>query len=176
MKHIRFPAAPFALPCNLRTAKCGTILVFRSPSGAPILDLPGVIEKVPGHTAGDIAWRPSLLAGRRGSRGRLNRIDDHLSPCPYARPVFPPGRLRADSELRGIRRLGIDDVVRDLVAVPPAAARALAQLGRRLRDNCVEHLPRGGEQRVDSLGLVFRKGLHVTRGMDARRTEISGGI
>src|SRR5438132_7837158 len=64
-------------------------------SCAPVFDLPRVIEKMPRHAAGDVTRRPALLAGLRSSRGRLNCVDDHVTPCMQPHRVGSTGRLHS---------------------------------------------------------------------------------
>src|SRR3954451_14936228 len=91
-----------------------------------VLDLPGMVEHVPGHPAQHIPRRPlSVLAPVKGRC-------DH---CALLLPRSARGHLRA--RLRRVAALGFDDVPPYVVAVAPTATRALAQRHRRGRHDSV---------------------------------------
>src|SRR3954470_4639036 len=95
-----------------------------------VLDLPGVVEHVPCHPAQHIPRRPlPVLAKPEG-------VCDH---CALLLPGSARGHPRA--RLRRVAALGFDDVPSYVVAVAPAAARALAQRRRRVRHDSVQVAP-----------------------------------
>src|SRR5712692_6327770 len=145
-------------------------------SGAAVLDLPRVIEQMPGHAPRNVARRPSLLASLRSARRRADRVEDRLASRLHRDLVVSHGRLELEPEPGCVCGLGVDDVFGDLVAVAATAPRSLAQLGGRFRDCLVEYCPRRPQQRADSFRLEGRQRLRVIRRRQAGCAEIGGGV
>ena len=83
---------------------------------AAVLDLPGVIDNVPGDPSRRIADRPTLFRSLNFA-GPPNRLKDGAASC---REVFLP-----NADLSSVGVLGLGDVVNYLVPVAAAAARTL---------------------------------------------------
>src|SRR5262245_25772162 len=99
-----------------------------APSCRAVLDLPRVVEHVPGHPADEVPRQPALAAPGAGwrrvlHRGRRERVED--------RGARPPGlgglraRLNLAAEHPNVAAVGVHDVGDDLAELPPAAAGAL---------------------------------------------------
>src|SRR5581483_8251369 len=111
-----------------------------------VLDLPRVVERVPRDAAGAVARPPLLLGDRFARSGRPEELDDRG-------PLLVDGRrAELDPELAHIGLFGVVDVGDDLVAIAAAAPGPLAQLGRRVRNDAVEH----GPCRSDEVGQTGR--------------------
>src|SRR5438270_928620 len=92
-----------------------------------ILDLPGMVEHVPGHPSHDVSHRPlPVLAAADGFR-------DH---CALLLPVGARGHSRTG--LGGIAAFGLHDVAPYVVPITTATTRALAQCSGRGRHHLVE--------------------------------------
>src|SRR5215469_3648655 len=109
---------------------------------APVLDLPGVVERVPGAAPGGETDRPAARHRRCPVAGPGEHRAD-IRPQRGDRGGVAGGGLAVpDAQLAGERRVRAEHVIDDLAEVPAASARALPQpRGRRVRD-LVEHLPR----------------------------------
>src|SRR3954453_13285877 len=126
-----------------------------------VLDLPGVVEHVPGHPAQHIPRRPlPILAPTEGVR-------DH---CALLLPVCARGH--PCTRLRGVAPLCLHDVPTHVVTVAAAAARPLAQTGRRLRCYRVEMPPDLREQMQLPVELCVIERLQIPLGRDRGRTEV----
>src|SRR3954454_21753625 len=130
-----------------------------------VLDLPGVVQHVPGHPAQDISRRP--LAGLAAPE----RVRDHCALLLPRRPWGHPG-----AGFGRIASLRLHDVPAYVVTVATAPARPFAQLRRRTRYDLVEGVPDALEQvqLPVELGVVER--LQVPLGWHRRRAEVGGRV
>ena len=101
-------------------------------AGAAVLDLPGVVERVPGDPAGGVAGRPASAGERRAVR-RLAEELEHVARA-WPRGGAVPRVVAGGSHHGRVGAVGAVHVLDDLRPVPAATARPLAQLlgcGRR---------------------------------------------
>ncbi len=104
------------------------------PSGGPVLDLPGVIQRVPGRASDGVADRPRLArVSRVCQRGAgddcLQRIGEGGSDELHWRAGrLVRGRRRPRAQLAQVGDLGLADMADHLRQVAAAAARSLRQL------------------------------------------------
>src|SRR5258706_11948631 len=131
---------------------------------------------MPGHSAGRISGRPSLLACLRTACARANRIEDRFSVCRNAGSIVSLGSAELEAQLGRVRRLRVDDVIGDLVAIATSAPRSFAQLRRGFRDHLVKDLPRSCQQSADAFRLSGRERFGIARCGYAGRTEIGGRV
>src|SRR5438270_3253040 len=103
----------------------------RSALLAAVLDLPGVVEGVPGESARCVARVPAVGLQRSALRGPAQGFEEGLTV----------GLVEAEADLSRVSEFGPLDVLADLVPVPTAAPRALPKLGRGLGHDLVERLP-----------------------------------
>src|SRR3954468_10993716 len=104
------------------------VLTFRRRSAfGAVLDLPGVVEDVPGDPPRRVPGQPALLAEPLRACRRPEHLEDLRAPDGVG-DLLAGGRA-GHAELADVARLGVHHVGADLVAVAPAASRALAQLG-----------------------------------------------
>src|SRR3954452_2878133 len=126
-----------------------------------VLDLPGVVEHVPGHPAQHIPRRPlPVLAATEG-------VCDHRA---LLLPRSARGHPRA--RLRRVAALGFDDVPSYVVAVAPAATRTLAQRRRCARHDSVRVAPDLRQQSELPVELDVVKSLQVPLGRHGRSAEV----
>src|SRR6266581_9442790 len=131
---------------------------------------------MPGDAAGDISWRPSLLASLRTACARANRVEDRFADGRNPGSIVSLGSAELEPRLGCVRRLRVDDVVGDLVAVAAAASRSFAQVRRGFRDHLVKDLPRSCQQSTDAFRLRGRKRFGVARCGYAGRAKIRGRV
>src|SRR5260370_875840 len=140
---------------------------------AAVLDLPGVVERVPGGSPDGVGNRPPYPLRRV-----VDAYEDGLAKGADRRAVPPIGLLQPDSDSLRVLHFRSEDVVEHVVAIPAAATRAFAQVGRRLRHDLVEVPPARFEEAAHALfrrlgllgGLAGRRlGCLVRRGL-VRRT------
>src|SRR3954467_1744766 len=126
-----------------------------------VLDLPGVVEHVPCHSAQHIPRRPLRVLAAEES------VCDH---CALLLPRSARGHPRP--RLRRVAALGFYDVPSYVVAVAPTAARALAQRGRRVRDDSVQVAPDLRQQPELPVELTVVERLQVPLGRHGRSAEV----
>src|SRR5487761_4452 len=114
----------------------------RATSGSarqvPVLHLPSVVEHVVGGVPDHVLDRPSP---RRGSAGVVvtDRSAERVTVRAKFVGTFPGVKGRDDPDLlRELVNLGAVSVADDLVAIAPAPARSLAELGGDARGDVVE--------------------------------------
>src|SRR5450755_419816 len=89
---------------------------------AAILDLPGVVERVPRYAAGGVARGPATfhhVVG--GTDGGLQRLERRISKRCYGGRIRVRGHAEAQSELARVGALSHEDVLDHLVAIASAA-------------------------------------------------------
>src|SRR5471030_2615955 len=87
-----------------------------------ILDLPGVVERVPRYAAGGVARGPATFHhGVGGTDGGLQRLKRRISKRCYGGRIRVRGHAEAQSELARIGALSHEDVLDHLVAIASAA-------------------------------------------------------
>ena len=146
------------------------------PGGvAAVLDLPGVVQHVPGEAADRVSDRPGLGARVLGERqGGDDGVRDRPAVGGDGVAVAAMGRPQAKTELAGVGELGRDHVVDDGVAVPSAATRPLAQRGRRSGGDAVEDRPRRLEEAQEAGAGRLHQGCPLDGGDGARCAEVRG--
>ena len=110
---------------------------------------------------------------RAGGRGAGPDLREYPGADPgHGREVTGREGPFGEPEHPGVQHLGLAYVLDDLVAVPAAAAWALAQHRRRRGGGLLEVVPRGFDERGKPFGLLCRAGLAVQRGRDVQGTEV----
>jgi hypothetical protein len=142
----------------------------------PVLDLPCMVEGMPGRSSGEVTSRPDpgfpsrVLGKRHASRATSHGLQGHGPDRGH--PIVTAALSGADLSGRtadpdDVRLLRLEDVADDRVPVAATSPRSLPQLmaGRPLR--ClVERVPRGGQDRAKTrqLGPVHRPGISLCLG------------
>src|ERR1700694_1550939 len=142
---------------------------------AAVLDFPGVVGGGPGDTAGGIALRPAPFDEGLPVRGLAEHIGERGSKFGDSPTVVSSRWLEANPQLRGVRTLRTEHVVRDLVTITTTAAGTLAELRWCAREHLIEDDPGRVEQGRDSLGLGRAERAGVALCFRVRRSEICGG-
>ena len=150
-------------------------------SGGPVLDLPGVVEGVPGPSPDEVPGGPSTAAARaagsylaasRGGQPVEDGAADRLAP---RRPF--PVRWALPAERLHVPFFRLDHVPDDPVQVPAAAARALPKLsppGGLLPP--VQGPPARPEQALEATALGILDRPTIGCGLHPRRPELRGGV
>ncbi|PZR94093.1 MAG: hypothetical protein DLM67_12875 [Candidatus Nephthysia bennettiae] len=139
---------------------------------AAVLDLPGVVEGVPGDPPSGVPAGPALAAAL--GRWRAQAAEDGLSEGGDSGPVLPRRLAQAEAEPARVSRLGRQDVGDDLVAVAPTTTRPLAKLGRGAGHHPVEDGPRPLEQGGEALRLLSVQRPAIAGGLSVRSAEVGG--
>ncbi len=113
---------------------------------AAVLDLPGVVERMPGDPARRIPGRPFPAGERRAVRWLPEHLEHRPAQRVTASRSSARGAARRRPDLASVGLVGPDDVLDDPIAIAPAAAGTLAQLGRGGRDDPVQDGPGGGHE------------------------------
>ena len=108
-------------------------------------------------------------------QGGAQHVEDGIADLGHAVGIVERRLPEPEAQLADVGDLGADDVIDDLVAVPPTAPRALAQRGRRAGDDAVEARPRRVDQGGEPRGLRLGELGAVGRGGLAGRAEVGRG-
>src|ERR1700694_1371149 len=62
-----------------------------------VLDLPGMVQRMPGQPSRPVPGRPALFGNLEFARRIANEVDDLLPHCLDRLPVIPSGRRNSDA-------------------------------------------------------------------------------
>src|SRR6266550_3869475 len=141
---------------------------------AAVLDLPGMVEDVPGDPAGRVPLRPAPLYGWTAVRCGSQGVGD-LTAKGCDRGAVPAIRSgQTQSKLSNVGRFSVEHVIGDLVTVTPSTAGTLAERCGGAAKHLVENRPGRADQRCQPLRFWSRHRLRIPFGDFLGRAKISG--